>query len=209
MNSSENPDTKGKARQRAPAGRLAALMHFLWAGLASHRQTGGIVPSQRFLVARMIAPVPPDYRGRIIELGAGNGAITRALARRCPAARILACELNPTLAHDNRRSLAAAGIDGRVEVVTDTAEAILSALDTNGLERPDFIISSLPLRNLGRERACAIIDAVGRALGDGGTFIQFQHSKFDRKKIAARFPQIRTTSVLLNLPPAFVYYARR
>ena len=206
---SETPKTAAPARRHAPSGSLSALLHFVWAGLVRHRQTGGIVPSQRFLVARMIAPVPAGYRGRVIELGAGSGAITLALALRCPTARILACELNPTLARDNRRHLAAAGIDGRVEVVTAPAEDILAALGANGMEKPDFVISSLPLRNLGRTRACAVIDAVRRVLGENGMYIQFQHSRFDRKKITERFPRTRTVGVLLNLPPAFVYYAQR
>ena len=65
-------------------------LHFIWAGLVSHRQTGGLLPSQRFLVATMIAPVPATYRGVIVELGAGNGALTLRLAAKCPEARILA-----------------------------------------------------------------------------------------------------------------------
>jgi phospholipid N-methyltransferase len=77
---------------------LTTYLHFFWAGLAKQGQTGGIVPSQRFLIAKMIAPVPETYRGQIIELGAGNGALTLRLAARCPEARILACEINPTLA---------------------------------------------------------------------------------------------------------------
>lgn len=209
MNLPETPRTTAHAPRRRSANTLAALAHFVWAGLAKHRQTGGIVPSQRFLVARMIAPVPATYRGRIVELGAGSGPITLALALKCPVARILACELNPTLARDNQRNLSAAGIDGRVELVTKSAQDVLSMLSANGMERPDFIISSLPLRNLGRDKACALIDAVSRALGDDGMYIQFQHSKFDRNKITEKFPRTRTTSVLLNLPPAFVYYAQR
>jgi len=209
MNEPEIPPTPPRRRRNVAAVSLPALMHFLWAGLAKHRQTGGIVPSQRFLVERMIAPVPESYRGRIIELGAGCGPITLALARRCRAARILACELNPTLARDNRNNLSAAGIDGRVEVVTQSAQEVLSLLNSNGMERPDFIISSIPLRNLGRAKACALIDAISRTLGRDGMYIQFQHSRLDRRKITEKFPRTRTTSVFLNIPPAFVYYAQR
>ena len=92
----------------------SAYLHFIWAGLTKHGQTGGIVPSQKFLIEKMIAPIPETYQGRIIELGAGNGALTLRLAKRCPRAKILACEINATLAHDNRCSLTRAGINGRV-----------------------------------------------------------------------------------------------
>jgi phospholipid N-methyltransferase len=121
----------------------------------------------------------------------------------------VACEINPTLARDNRRNLSEAGIDGRVEVVTGSAENLLSMLNSNGMEKPEYIISSIPLRNLGGKKARALIDTISQTLGGGGMYIQFQHSKLDWEKIRAKFPRTRTTSVFLNLPPAIVYYAQR
>jgi phospholipid N-methyltransferase len=187
----------------------ATYLHFFWAGLAKHGQTGGIMPSQRFLIAKMIAPVPKTYRGQVIELGAGSGALTLRLAARCPEARILACEINPTLARDHRCNLAGAGLDGRVELVTGSATNLLSELGKSGVEKPGFVISGIPLGNLGGERARALIDTIHQALGEGGIYIQFQHSLLDRKKIRTRFPNLRTVPVFLNFPPAVVYYAQR
>jgi len=144
----------------------AANLHFFWAGLAKHGQTGGIVPSQRFLIARMIAPVPQTYRGQVTELGAGNGALTLQLAARCPEARILACEINPTLARDIQGKVVAAGLGGRIKLFTGSAANLLSELSQN--ENPDFIISGIPLGNLGREKALALIGAIHGRLGEGG-----------------------------------------
>jgi phospholipid N-methyltransferase len=186
----------------------ATYLHFFWAGLVRHGQTGGILPSQRFLISKMIAPVPETYRGHIIELGAGSGALNLRLAARCPEARILACEINPTLAHDNRCHLAEAGLSRRVELFTGSAANLLSEVTTGGVEKPDFIISGIPLGNLGRAKALALIDTIHQALRKGGLYIQFQHSLLDRKKIKMRFPSLRTVPVFLNFPPAVVYYAR-
>jgi len=125
---------------------LKTHLHFLWAALLKQQQMGAIMPSQRFLVNRMIAPVPQDYRGRVIELGAGSGALTLRLAARCPQARILVCEINRSLAQVNRSNLAAAGVDsGRVEVVADSAETVLAQLCRKASDKPDFIISGIPL----------------------------------------------------------------
>jgi phospholipid N-methyltransferase len=186
---------------------VGAYLHFFWAGLIKHGQTGGIVPSQRFLIAKMIAPVPETYRGQVIELGAGNGALTLRLAARCPQARILACEINPALARDIRGNLAAAGLDGRVELFTGSAAALLSQIAQK--EKLDFVISGIPLANLGREKALALIDTIRQNLRQGGMYIQFQHSLLDRKKIRTRFPNLRTVPVFLNFPPAVVYYAHK
>ena len=188
---------------------IAAYLRFFWAGLVKHGQTGGIVPSQRFLIAKMIAPVPETYRGQVIELGAGTGALTLRLAARCPEARILACEINPTLARDHRRNLAEAGLSRRVELFTGPAADLLSELGKGGVQKPDFIISGIPLGNLGRAKALALIHTIHQALGEGGMYIQFQHSLLDRKKIRTRFSSLRTVPAFLNFPPAVVYYARR
>jgi phospholipid N-methyltransferase len=188
---------------------LSSYLRFLWAGLAKRGQTGDLMPSQRFLIARMIAPVPVAYRGQLIELGAGNGAITLCLAARCPAAHILACEINPVLAQDNRDHLAAAGLNRQVEVVCDSAEHLLLDMEKNGLPKADFILSGIPLAPLDRAKTGRLIEIISRRVADDGMYIQFRHSLVDRKNIQACFPNVRTVGALLNFPPAVVYYARK
>jgi phospholipid N-methyltransferase len=185
----------------------SGFWHFLWAGIAKSVQTGSIVPSQKHLVRRMIAPVPKGYDGRIIELGPGSGPLTVRLAGRCPKARILACEINPTLARICRENVAAAGLDDRVEVVVDSAERVLEEVSKKG-NRPDFVISGIPLGNLKREDTVALVQRIKDSLAPDGMYIQFQYSLIDRKTIRSRFPRVRTVPAFLNFPPAFVYYAR-
>ena len=194
--------------EREPRARvIASYWRFLWAGVMNCVQTGAVVPSQRFLVSKMIAPVPRDYQGQIIELGSGTGALTLRLAARCPQARILACEINPVLAHDFESRLAASGFGNRVEIVVDSAECVLSRFRRQGPQRPDFIISGIPLGNLDRESALLLIRDIHRTLAYGGLYIQFQHSILDRKKIKSTFSKLRTVPVFLNFPPAVIYYA--
>jgi phosphatidylethanolamine/phosphatidyl-N-methylethanolamine N-methyltransferase len=189
---------------------FAGYLHFIWAGLAKHGQTGAILPSQRFLIEKMIAPIPETYTGEIIELGAGNGALTLRLAAKCPAARILACEINPALARASRRNLRAAGINGRVKVTSDSAEHLLSQQQRRrGTDKAEFIVSGIPLGNLGKRQSEALLDSIGSTLAPKGMYIQFQHFMADLVKVKARFPNLRLAPVLLNLPPAVVYYARK
>ncbi len=188
---------------------FASYWRFLSAALVNQAQIGAVVPSQRFLIDRMIAPVPRTYQGQILELGPGTGALTLRLAARCPQARILACEINSTLARHIRWTLASAGLTNRVEVVLDAAEHLLSQMTRRGMKRPDFIISGIPLANLRREPALALVQAISQALAPGGMYIQFQYSLLDRKKIKAKFSKLNTVPVLLNFPPAVVYYARK
>ena len=203
------PQPRSDHDRIAMTNAVASYLHFVWAALVKFRQTGTIVPSQRFLIDKMIAPVPTAYSGRIVELGAGNGALTLRLAARCPGARILACEINPVLARATRDNLDRAGINGRVEVISDSAEHVLSEMGRRGMEKPDYILSGIPLGNLSGHQTLALVEAISRALRHGGMYVQFQYSLMDRKRIRSRFRILRTVPVLLNVPPAVVYYAQR
>lgn len=188
--------------------KLDTYLRFFWAGLLKQEQTGAIVPSQRFLVDKMIEPIPTGYTGRVVELGAGTGALTTRLAQRCRSARVMAIEINPTLARALRGNLDHAGINGQVEVVRDSAESVLTRLKRSQ-NRPDYIISGIPLGNVPRDETFALIRQIEEALAPGGMYIQFQYLLVDRKKVQASFPALRTVPVLLNFPPAFIYYARK
>ncbi len=191
----------------APPVTLGMYWRFLVAGFKHHGQTGGVVPSQRFLIDRMIAPVPPQYHGEVIELGAGTGVLTVRLAARCPFASIVACEINPVLARDLAQRVRLAGLQRQVRVMTEPAEELLSRRARSTAPLPEFIISGIPLGNLPKGPAIALIETIRQALPRGGMYIQFQHSLMDRKKIKARFARLRTVPALLNFPPAVVYYA--
>ena len=188
---------------------IFSYWRFLLAGLMNQSQMGAVVPSQRFLIDRMISPVPTDYCGEILELGAGNGALTVRLAARCPKARIVACEINPVLAQDLRARMEAVKLSRRVEVISDSAEHFLLQLRRRGGLGLDFVISGIPLAHLTREQVFGLAGSIQDGLAPGGLYIQFQHSLIDRKNIKATFSRLRTVPVFLNFPPAVVYYARK
>ena len=188
---------------------FANYWRFFSAALANQSQIGAVVPSQRFLTDRMIAPIPRSYTGQVLELGPGTGALTLRLAARCPHARVLACEINSSMAQHMRWTLACARLSGRVEVVLDSAEHLLAQISRRASKLPDFIVSGIPLGNLRREQVLALVGAISRALAPGGMYIQFQYSLIDRKKIKANFSRLTTVPVLVNFPPAVVYYAQK
>lgn len=203
------PDLPKALRRASETSSLLSLYwRFFMAGITRHGQTGALIPSQRFLIDQMIAPVPVDYQGQVIELGAGTGVLTLRLALKRPSCHVLACEINPELAREVQTRIAAAGLQSRVRVVSTSAEDVLKKLRQQPVkERADFAISGIPLGNLGKQRAINLIEHISGGLKPGGMYIQFQHSLLDRKKIKERFSALRTVPVLLNFPPAFVYYA--
>jgi len=187
--------------------RLKSYLDFFWAGLAKYPQTGTVLPSQRFLLERMVAPIPEGFKGRIVELGTGTGCLTLRLAARCPEARIVSCDINPVLAEDARQNLLRAGVNGNVKVLTAPAQELLRQILNGERERPRYVVSALPLGNLGKQTVLSLIDSIKALLPDDGMFIQVQCFMADRKHVRNAFPKMRTEMVLLNVPPAFVYYA--
>jgi phospholipid N-methyltransferase len=65
------------------------------------------------------------------------------------------------------------------------------------------------LANLPRPQVLGLVKAISQALAPGGMYIQFQYSLIDRKKIKTNFAKLTTVPVLLNFPPAVVYYAQK
>jgi hypothetical protein len=55
----------------------------------------GPVPTSARVRSAVLALVPPSTQGELHELGAGWGGLALALARRCPAARVVAWEASP------------------------------------------------------------------------------------------------------------------
>ncbi len=187
---------------------LAGYLHFFWAGIVRHGQTGSFFPSQSCLVEKMIEPVPRDYRGQVLELGSGNGTLTVRLAARCPHARIVACELNPVLAKDTRSTLDRAGVDGQVQVRARPAQEVLAELT----RRPNdcrYIISGLPIGNLSKQSVVELLHTAREVLPERGMFVQAQHFLVDLKNIKSVFRNVRIAPVLRNFPPVFVYYAQK
>ena len=157
----------------------------------------------------MIAPVPRNYLGDIVELGTGTAPLTLRLTAKCPKARLHCCEINPVLAQDARQNLTAAGVNGNVHVHTMSAQELLAQIDKRAVEKPGFVISGLPLGNLGKKTVLEVLQASHDALAPNGVFVQAQHFLVDRKNVQSVFREVRIMPVLRNVPPVFIYYARK
>jgi phosphatidylethanolamine/phosphatidyl-N-methylethanolamine N-methyltransferase len=189
-----------------PPARLALL----WQWLKNPLRTAAVVPSSRELAAAMVAELPPDAR-RVIELGGGTGALTRALlAHGIRGGALLVLELNEELhAHLHARFPAV-----RIEA-GDARDLPDIALRSGYLDGgpADAIISGLGLLSMPRDTQAAILQAAFACLRPGGRFIQFTYGPqppladdvADRLGLAVR----RGEFVLRNVPPATVYVYTR
>jgi phospholipid N-methyltransferase len=183
----------------APPDRAA----FLWKFLRAPLTIGSPTPSSRFLADRVARCVPWARVGSLAELGAGTGALTRAIRARCRTdCRVLVFERDPAL----RAWLEAAYPDF---VHRADARTLKDALRELALPSVDCVVSGLPFAFFPRALRDEVMDQVTASLAPGGLFVAFQYSPQMRASLKRRFREVRLRFVPFNLPPALVYVCRK
>jgi phospholipid N-methyltransferase len=182
---------------------LVERLRFLRAFLAHPRQVGAVLPTSRWAIRDMLDLADVPRADLVVELGAGTGGTTgEILARLAPHARLVALEIDPTLA----AGLAHRFDDPRLQVVHDSAEHLDTVL---GGKRADVLVSMLPFTSLEAGLRRRILDALPAALAAGGTLLVIQYSPLMLPELRRRFASVRQRVSLWNVPPAFLFACRR
>jgi len=135
----------------------------------------------------------------LVELGAGTGPVTRALAQVYPELRLVIVELRKDLAHSLRQEFQSA------EVHAAPAAIVLRSLT----DLPDAtgIVSSLPFRSLPRALKQDTVSSILEFLrkGPGRFMVQFTYYPGTPFRAPVGFTWRKVAFVALNLPPAAVW----
>jgi phospholipid N-methyltransferase len=166
------------------------------------KQVGAIAPSSKFLMKKMLKPIDFTTAKVVIELGPGNGVFTKGLLKKLNTdARLFSFELN-----ENFYDLISSSIqDDRLILLNESAEKIQDILSQHGIEKVDYVVSSLPLAVIDESIKQAILDAAVTALKPEGKYIQFQYTLNAKKLLESKFKSVSYSFVPANIPPAFVY----
>ena len=190
--------------------RHSEKLRFIGQWLKNPRQTAAVAPSSPELAAAMLGELPAGSR-RVIELGGGTGAITRAIVGHGIAGDVLlVLELNEELhAHLHRR------FPEELLVLGDAVELPRLAAEAGFLAAgpADAVISGLGLLAMDRELVTRILRAAFACLRPDGRFIQFTYGPVspvsDSVLDALGLRMRRGEFVLRNVPPATVYVYER
>ena len=190
--------------------RHSEKLRFIGQWLKNPRQTAAVAPSSPELAAAMLGELPAGSR-RVIELGGGTGAITRAIVGHGIAGdALLVLELNEELhAHLHRR------FPEELLVLGDAVELPRLAAEAGFLAAgpADAVISGLGLLAMDRELVTRILRAAFACLRPDGRFIQFTYGPVspvsDSVLDALGLRMRRGEFVLRNVPPATVYVYER
>lgn len=226
---------------QSPAGPFSALRLderlrdtrlFFSQALRTFHATGSIVPSSRALadaLAEFVRERPdPAQPLRILEAGAGTGAISRGIAAAMgPGDSVDLVEANPEFAAHLEGLLTT---DPELSRIADSARVHAKLVNEMGPERRyDAIVSGLPFANFTADEVAEILDYYFEVLEPGGTlsFYGYLYTKEVKAVIARREDYlrqartswvvqdwidrygIRTDTVFANIPPAWVHHLRK
>ncbi|MCF8466907.1 MAG: methyltransferase domain-containing protein [Sneathiella sp.] len=176
---------------------------FIVALFRNPKQVGAVAPSGQSLARAMAMAVDPACQ-TILELGPGTGVITKALlARGIPTQQLILIERDISLARLLSHRFPT------TTVIPGDAGMLEQLIQTNGAQKIDAVVSSLPLLNIKPAMRTRILEQIFSLLSPNGYLIQYTYSaKAPISKDLAQKLGIegsRITTVLRNLPPACVW----
>ncbi|MDQ6843970.1 MAG: methyltransferase domain-containing protein [Bacteroidota bacterium] len=177
---------------------------FLWIQLLKQiKVTGAVAFSSGTLVKRMLKTVNFSNAEVIIELGAGSGCITELLAKKIkPSTTLIVFEVNEIFCKMLRQKFT----DSNIYIINDSAENLDKHLyQISGFKKADFVISSLPFSIIDEATRNKIINTIKHALKPHSLYIQYGYNKKKYHEILNRFQTVKTSFVLGNLPPAYIF----
>jgi phospholipid N-methyltransferase len=174
---------------------------FLKESIKNMRMTGSIAPSSRFLCRNIVSKIDPDTASVVVELGPGDGVITKYLLRRLrPEARLLVFEINEVFVENLRTNIQ----DPRMILIHDSAENMAQHLHALGIDSVDYVVSGIPFVLLPASLSENITRHCKELLRPGGRFIQFHYSKRLVPFYKRVFGNVKVNFIPLNIPPAIV-----
>jgi phospholipid N-methyltransferase len=164
---------------------------------------GSIIPSSRFTINRMLAPVDWKTCKLFVEYGPGVGTFCRPVLDRLNRdATLLVIDTNDLFIDYLRRTVT----DSRFIAVHGSAADVEEIVRAHGHEKADYVLSGLPFSTLPDGVGPAIADATHRVLRKGGAFLVYQFTPAARTFMARHFRRIDSAFELLNVLPCFLFW---
>ncbi|MEM6724666.1 MAG: rRNA adenine N-6-methyltransferase family protein [Bacteroidota bacterium] len=176
-------------------------VQFFWDSLKHIKTRGTVAPTSKFTCQQIVSHIDFKQTHVIVELGAGEGCITKHLLSHLREdAQLLCFEIDQQLCQQLRQL-----DDPRLIIIQDSAEHLDRYLKHFGIDQVDYIVSGIPFIVLPNALGAKIIGKAKAALRPGGRFIQFHYSPMPKKRYQEWFDQVNVGFEVRNIPPAFVF----
>ena len=164
---------------------------------------GSIIPSSRFTVAKMLAPVDWGDCELFVEYGPGVGTFCRPVLDRLRRdGTLIVIDTNPLYIEYLKRTIG----DSRFRAVLGSAEDVEAIVKAHGFEHANYVLSGLPFSTLPTGVGPAIAASTHRILSPGGAFLVYQFSACAREFMARHFRHIDSGFELLNILPCQLFW---
>lgn len=164
--------------------------------------TGMILPTPKSVARKMTQNANLKGATAVVELGAGDGKITRhILSEMGPQARLFAFEINKELIQILSRI-----DDSRLVIIDQGAETLKDSLQKHSVTEVDYVFSSIPMSFFSKKMVGDILRSCRELITDQGAFIQYQYNLQAYKLLRQIFAQVKLQFVLFSVPPVFVFF---
>ncbi len=168
-------------------------------------KVGAWSPSSRYLVRRVLAFVPKELK-KVVELGPGEGVMTRAiLSHLAPDGELIVIETNAHFAEHLRKIG-----DARIRVIEGNAMEILAHAKKYEIAHADLMLSSIPFSFIKPKEREGLVQMVRECLKKEGQFIVFhQYWPLAQKTLQKVFGKTVIRYEWKNFLPCFVFVAKK
>ncbi len=164
---------------------------------------GSIIPSSRFTITKMLAPVRWDECKLFVEYGPGVGTFCRPVLARLPRdGQLIVIDTNPLYIDYLRATIT----DSRFLPVLGSATDVEAIVRAHGHDHADYVLSGLPFSTLPDGIGPAIAAATHRVLRPGGAFLVYQFTAAARDFMAKHFTRIDAAYEPRNVLPCKLYW---
>lgn len=164
---------------------------------------GSIIPSSRFTIAKMLAPVKWAECKLFVEYGPGVGTFCRPVLERLPRdGTLIVIDTNPLYIDYLKATIS----DSRFIPVLGSAADVEQIVRSHGFDHADYVLSGLPFSTLPDGVGPAIAAATHRVLRPGGAFLVYQFSAKARDFMARHFSHIDQGFEALNVLPCKLFW---
>ena len=164
---------------------------------------GSIIPSSRFTIQKMLAPVNWAECKLFVEYGPGVGTFCRPVLERLPRdGQLIVIDTNPLYIDYLKATIT----DSRFIPVLGSAADVEEIIRAHGHDHADYVLSGLPFSTLPDGVGEAIAAATHKVLRPGGAFLVYQFTAAARDYMARHFTHIDAGFEPLNVLPCKLYW---
>jgi len=184
---------------------MGAIKFFIQ-GIKHFKEVGTFSRSSHFVSKTMTKDKHVDFSTAkcIVELGAGDGPITKQILKKmAPDATLLCFEINDRFYEELQEKF---GHDKRITLIKDDAKKLGEYIRQAGYEEADAVISAIPFVIIPEDD---IIEEAHKFLKKGGKYVQLHYSLVAKKRYERIFNNTEIDFVMLNVPPAFIHICEK